>query len=124
MDVSAQAAVRSLANDMKATAGNLARAARAGSATAVHLAELAQDRAKDVKRKKPKNGSMVDKSVLDDVAALSFAANRAAAPALRLVAATQGRELPPEDPEGQPDMSVYSDDELDQLITLQEKAGS
>lgn len=115
----------SLADNMKHMAGNLARAARAGSATAVHLAEMAQERAKGVKLAAPdKDGSLIDKAALADVGNLSFAANRAMSPALRLAAITQGRELPPEDPEDEPDMSTLSDSELDQLIALQEKAGA
>ena len=66
---------------------------------------------------------MVNKAAIDDVNTLNFAANRAAAPALRLAAITQGRELPPEDPEDQPDLSTLSDAELDTFLALQEKAG-
>lgn len=125
MDVPSQVAVRSLADNMKAMAGNLARLARAGSATAVQLAELAQDRAKGVKLKEPKDGSRVDKAVLDDVNALNFAAGRAAAPALRLAAIAQGRELPPEDPEGGDDIAAYTDAQLDYLESLgEEKEGA
>jgi hypothetical protein len=113
----------SLADNMKAMANNLARVAQAGSATAVHLAELARERAKDVKLATPKDGSIVDQGAINDVNALNFAANRAASPALRLAALTQGRELPPDDPEDEPDMSSLSDAELDQLIALQEKTG-
>jgi hypothetical protein len=114
----------SLADNMKFMANNLARMARAGTATAVYLAELAEARKKDVPLAEPKDGSMVNKAAIDDVNTLNFAANRAAAPALRLAAITQGRELPPEDPEDEPDMSTLSDVELDQLIALQEKAGA
>ena len=118
MPIAAQMSVRSLADQLKAIGGNLASAARFGSATAAELAELAHGKVKDVKDKDGK----VDPVVLSDISALTQVANRAATPAFRLVAASQGREVPP-DPQDEPNMSALSDHELDQFIALQEKAG-
>lgn len=113
-----------LADDMKATAGNLARAARAGSATAAHLADLAHERAKGVKLATPtQDGSLIDKAALADVGNLSFAANRAMSPALRLVIAN--RDAPPPPPDDEDDGVDYASlttDELDQAERLALKA--
>ena len=114
----------SLADNMKSMALSLSRLAAVGAGTAVHLATLAQERAKDAKLQAPKDGSRIDKGITDDVNALSFAAGRAAAPALRLAAITQGRELPQQDPEGEPDMAALTDAQLDYLESLGEVEGA
>jgi hypothetical protein len=112
-----------LADDMKATAGNLARAARAGSATAAQLAEMAHERAKGVRLAAPaQDGSLIDKAALADVGSLSFAANRAMSPALRLVIANRDAPPPPPDDEDEVDYASLTADELDQAERLALKA--
>ena len=118
----------SLADNMKSMALSLSRLAAVGAGTAVHLATLAQERAKDAKLQAPKDGSKdgskVDKAVMDDVNSLNFAAGRAAAPALRLAAITQGREVPPQDPENEPDMAGFTNAQLDYLESIGEVEGA
>jgi hypothetical protein len=98
MPLSSQMSVRSLADQLKAIGSNLARATRAGSDTAAHLAELARDRAKHVLRDVPDDaGHLVSRAAMDDVTDLSIAANRAMAPAIRLVIAGQGKDDPEND---------------------------
>ena len=86
-----------LADDLKSISSNVARAAKAGSATGAALAELATERAKKVMLVEPKDGHLVDRGAMDDVADLSIASNRALAPAMRLLIAGQGKEDPGED---------------------------
>lgn len=77
-----------LADDLKAVTRNLTRAAKAGSDTAAQLAELANGKVKNVILE----SGRVDQMTLMDVSSLTVASNRAATPALRLVAASQGRD--------------------------------
>jgi AcrR family transcriptional regulator len=86
-----------LADDLKSISQNVARAAKAGSATGAALAELATERAKSVMLAEPKDGHLVDRGVMDDVADLSIASNRALAPAMRLLIAGQGKDDPDEE---------------------------
>lgn len=108
-----------IVDDMKHTAANLARGARAASETFADLAEMARERKGKVRQA---DGS-IDFKMAAEADMLGQAANRAAVPALRLVAAGQTAPVD-EDPEDEPDMSTLSDAELDQLIALQEKAGA
>ena len=119
LPVSEQATVRSLADQLKAIGSNLARAARAGSDTAAQLAEMANGKVKGLLQEDGK----VDQVALLNISDLTMVANRAATPALRLVAASQGKDVPEDLPQDQPNMSNLSDEELDQFIALQEKAG-
>lgn len=119
LPVSEQVTVRTLADQLKAIGNNLARAARAGSDTAAQLAEMANGKVKGLLQ----DGGRVDPVELMDISSLTQVANRAAVPALRLVAASQG--TPPDAPDvDQPDLGNLSDAELDQLLTLHEKAGA
>jgi len=79
---SQQVAARSLADQLKSIGTNLARAATAGSATAARLAELAQEEANTPLRMAD---GRVDGGKVLGIVALSEAANKAAAPALKLV---------------------------------------
>lgn len=112
-----------LADDLKSISLNLTRAAKAGSATAAHLAELATERSKSIMRTEPKDGMLVDQGVRSDVFDLSIAANRAAAPALRLLVVSQGRDLPAEDLEDEGGLATLSDKDLDEILAIHERAG-
>ena len=107
-----------LADDLKSISLNLTRAAKAGSNTAARLAELANGKVDRVVRE---DGG-VDQVTLMDIGALTVTSNRAAAPALRLVAANQEREESPEVLDDEPDYSTLSMDELDHLERLETKA--
>lgn len=89
MPESARASVRTLADQLRGIASNVARAAAAGAKTAAKLHELADKRADMVMRPEPKDGMLVDPGVDMDVTRLQIMANRALAPAMRLVIANQ-----------------------------------
>lgn len=108
-----------LADDLKSISLNLTRAAKAGSDTAAQLAEMANGKVKRALREDGK----VDQEVLMDIATLTVSSNRAAAPALRLVAASQDRETAPGDPEDQEGLSALSNQDLDDILAIHERAG-
>lgn len=107
-----------LADDLKAISLNLTRAAKAGSDTAAQLAEMANGKVKKVIRE---NGKVCQETLMD-IATLTVSSNRAAAPAMRLVAASQEREMPFDAPEDEPDYSNLSMAELEDLERLETKA--
>lgn len=107
-----------IADDMKITAANLARGARAASETFADLAEMARARKDQIRQA---DGSIDFKAALE-TEGLSVAANRAAVPAMRLVMVNQ-TPSPGDEPEDRADLSNLSDAELDQLLALHEKAG-
>ena len=80
-----------IVDDMKHTAANLARGARAASETFADLAEMAREQKGKVRQA---DGS-IDFKVALGAEALSMAANRAARPALRLMAAGRPGDLRP-----------------------------
>jgi ABC-type transporter Mla subunit MlaD len=107
-----------LADDLKSISLNLTRAAKAGSDTAARLAEMANRKVKQALREDGK----VDQEVLMDIASLTVTSNRAASPAMRLVAANQESDATPDTPEDEPDYSTLSMAELDDLERLELKA--
>lgn len=74
-------------------------------------------------RTEAKDGMLVDQGVRSDVFDLSIAANRAAAPALRLLVVSQGRDLPAEDPGDEDGLATLSDKDLDEILAIHERAG-
>lgn len=116
MPVSAQMAVRSLADNMKAAAGNLAKLALIGSDTAVRLATRANLKA----AKADEAGGEMDLATQATIAGLTLSANRAAAPAVSLLAADQRRPQEESEDEGVMlyDLSTLSPEEKQTLLPI------
>jgi hypothetical protein len=82
LPISAQKAARTLADQLKGISANLARAAAAGSDTAARLTEAANRKAAKIDPE-----TLENMEHLPTIAALTEVANKAAAPALSLMAA-------------------------------------
>ena len=84
LPLSEKVAVRNIADQLKAVAGNLTTGAKHSSATFAELSEMAHGKVAKVRKE---DGSL-DAGVLGEIAMLTATANRAAVPGLRLVVAS------------------------------------
>lgn len=112
-----------IADNMKATLNSLMRAARAGADSAALINEFAHERAQALRAKKAdKEGHQVDAAAVDDFNRLSFAANRAMSPAVRLVIANRDQQPVPGEGDGDDiDYTLLTDEELELADQLADK---